>query len=146
VDSRAASPVSSSLVHRPTRFIARQPIFDRSEQVYGYELLFRSVLENRCTAEDADAAALDVADNFLNASARTLSAGRRALINGTRRVLVNEYATLRLRCPRWCGPRSWERTTATRRFSNWSRPSKRRGGTRSANSLKKSARGAGGSL
>jgi EAL and modified HD-GYP domain-containing signal transduction protein len=78
----------------PTRFIARQPIFDRSEQVYGYELLFRSGLENRCTADDGDAAALDVADNFLNASARTLTAGRRAFINCTRRFLVNEYATL----------------------------------------------------
>jgi EAL and modified HD-GYP domain-containing signal transduction protein len=35
-----------------------------------------------------------VADNFLNASARTLTAGRRAFINCTRRFLVNEYATL----------------------------------------------------
>ena len=94
MDSRAPSPDSSSAVHRPIRFIARQPVFDRSEQVYGYELLFRSGLENRYTADDGDAAALDVADNFLNASARTLTAGRRAFINCTRRFLVNEYATL----------------------------------------------------
>ena len=78
----------------PTRFIARQPIFDRQEHVYGYELLFRSGLENRCTAEDVDAAARDVADNFLNASARTLTAGRKAFLNCTRQFLVNEYATL----------------------------------------------------
>jgi EAL and modified HD-GYP domain-containing signal transduction protein len=62
--------------------------------VYGYELLFRSGLENRCTADDSDAATLDVADNFLNASARTLTAGRKAFINCTRQFLVNEYATL----------------------------------------------------
>jgi len=78
----------------PTRFVARQPIFDRSEQVVGYELLFRSGLENYCTAEDPDAASLDVADNFLNSSARTLTAGRMAFINCTRQFLVNEYATL----------------------------------------------------
>jgi EAL and modified HD-GYP domain-containing signal transduction protein len=62
--------------------------------VYGYELLFRSGPENRYTAEDGDAAARDVADNFLNASGRTLTAGRKAFINCTREFLVNEYATL----------------------------------------------------
>jgi EAL and modified HD-GYP domain-containing signal transduction protein len=94
VSSGAELPDSSSAVYRPIRFIARQPIFDRSEEVYGYELLFRAGLENRYTAVDGDAAALDVADNFLNASARTLTAGHRAFINCTRRFLVNEYATL----------------------------------------------------
>ena len=94
MDCPASSPDSPDAAHAPTRFIARQPIFDRHERVYGYELLFRSGLENRCTAEDSDAAALDVADNFLNASARTLTAGRRAFINCTRRFLVDEYATL----------------------------------------------------
>jgi EAL and modified HD-GYP domain-containing signal transduction protein len=78
----------------PTRFIARQPIFDHQEQVYGYELLFRSGLENRYTGDDGDAAVRDVADNFLNASARTLTASRKAFINCTRQFLVNEYATL----------------------------------------------------
>ena len=91
MDLRAASP---DAFRGPTRFIARQPIFDRNEEVYGYELLFRSGLENRCTADDIEAAALDVADNFLNASARRLTAGRRAFINCTRRFLVDEYATL----------------------------------------------------
>ncbi|MGO8815666.1 MAG: EAL and HDOD domain-containing protein [Terriglobia bacterium] len=86
-ESPAATP-------SPTRFIARQPIFDRREQVYGYELLFRSGLENRYTANDGDAAVRDVVDNFLNAGARTLTAGRKAFINCTRQFLVNEYATL----------------------------------------------------
>jgi EAL and modified HD-GYP domain-containing signal transduction protein len=94
VDLRTASPDSPSVPDGPTRFIARQPIFDRQEHVYGYELLFRSGLENRCIADDSDAAARDVADNFLNASARTLTAGRKAFINSTRHFLVNEYATL----------------------------------------------------
>ena len=94
VDSPAASRGSLSVDHGRTRFIARQPIFDRREHVYGYELLYRSGLENWYTADDPDAAALDVADNFLNASARTLTAGRKAFINCTRKFLINEYATL----------------------------------------------------
>jgi EAL and modified HD-GYP domain-containing signal transduction protein len=87
--SHGAPPVDPT----PNRFIARQPIFDRSEQVYGYELFFRSGPENRYTADDNDAAIRDVADNFLNAG-RTLTAGRKAFINCTRQFLVNEYATL----------------------------------------------------
>jgi EAL and modified HD-GYP domain-containing signal transduction protein len=78
----------------PTRFVARQPIFDRREQVYGYELLFRSGLENRYTASDGDAAARDVADSILTIGAKTLTAGRKAFLNCTRHFLVNEYATL----------------------------------------------------
>ncbi|MFZ0964898.1 MAG: hypothetical protein WAO35_28915 [Terriglobia bacterium] len=85
----------SPIVNRsPTRFIARQPIFDRQEHVYGYELLFRSGMENRYTASDGDAAVRDVADNFLSAGAKSLTAGRKAFINCTRQFLVNEYATV----------------------------------------------------
>ena len=94
VDPCTASPDPPSVAHGPTRFIARQPIFDRHEDVYGYELLFRSGMENRFTSDDCEAAACDVADNFLNDSARTLTAGRRAFINCTREFLLNEYATL----------------------------------------------------
>jgi EAL and modified HD-GYP domain-containing signal transduction protein len=85
---------SPSVTQSPTRFIARQAIFDRQEHVYGYELLFRSGLENRYTASDGDAAIRDVVDNFLSAGAKTLTAGRKAFINCTRQFLVNEYATL----------------------------------------------------
>lgn len=37
------------------RYVARQPIFDREENVFGYELLFRDSLENSFTG-DADEA------------------------------------------------------------------------------------------
>jgi EAL and modified HD-GYP domain-containing signal transduction protein len=94
VDLFTALPESSFIAPSPTRFVARQPIFNRREQVYGYELLFRSGLENRYTASDDDAAARDVADNFLTIGARTLTAGRKAFLNCTRHFLVNEYATL----------------------------------------------------
>jgi c-di-GMP-related signal transduction protein len=94
MDLRAATPEPASFATSPTRFIARQPIFDREEKVYGYELLFRSGLENLYTAKDGDAAARDVADNFLNADARILTAGQKAFINATRQFLIDEYATL----------------------------------------------------
>lgn len=94
VDSFTTSPESPFAASGPTRFVARQPIFNRREQVYGYELLFRSGLENRYTASDGDAAARDVADNILTIGARTLTAGRKAFLNCTRQFLVNEYATL----------------------------------------------------
>ena len=94
MDSLTASPGSSSVPDVPTRFIARQPIFDRCEQVYGYELLYRSGPRNWCTTDDRDAASLDVADNFLNARTRTLTSGRKAFVNCARQFLVNEYATL----------------------------------------------------
>jgi EAL and modified HD-GYP domain-containing signal transduction protein len=94
VDARVALSDPTSVPWGRTRFIARQPIFDRSEQVYGYELLFRSGPENRYSAQDGDAATLDVVDNFLTASTRTLTAGRKAFINCTRQFLVKEYATL----------------------------------------------------
>ena len=94
MDSCPTTPDPPPLTHSGTRFIARQPIFDRQEQVYGYELLFRSGMENRYTAKDGDAAVCDVADNFLNAGAKTLTAGRKAFINCTRQFLVNDYATI----------------------------------------------------
>ena len=94
MDAFLTLPDSPSVAPSPTRFVARQPIFDRHEHVYGYELLFRSGLENRYTGNDGEAAARDVADNFLTAGAKTLTAGRKAFINCTRQFLVNEYATL----------------------------------------------------
>lgn len=94
MDDRPISPEARPIQLSPTRFIARQPIFDRGGEVYGYELLFRSGLENRYTATDGDAAVRDVVDNLLNSGARTLTAGRKAFINCTRQFLVNEYATL----------------------------------------------------
>ncbi len=94
MDLRAATPELASLTSSPTRFIARQPIFDRKERVFGYELLFRSGFENRYNAKDGTAAACDVTDNFLNADARILTAGRKAFLNATRQFLIDEYATL----------------------------------------------------
>ncbi len=74
-------------------FIARQPIFDRDLNVYGYELLFRSGLVNACTEPDLDRAASKViADSLQLTSIETLTGGRKAFINLTREVLVQEFS------------------------------------------------------
>jgi EAL and modified HD-GYP domain-containing signal transduction protein len=76
-------------------FIARQPIFDRRQQVYAYELLFRSSLENVFTGQDPNQASSKViADSFFLLGLEFLTGGKKAFINVTRDVLVKEYITL----------------------------------------------------
>ncbi len=78
-------------------FVARQPIFDRRRQVYGYELLFRSGLTNafEAAATDPDRASVKlIADSFLGFGLGRITGGKRAFINFTRDTLVKGYATL----------------------------------------------------
>jgi len=42
---------SHSLALPGQRFVARQPIFDRSQKVFGYELLFRNGVEDYFNAD-----------------------------------------------------------------------------------------------
>ncbi|MBN2646076.1 MAG: HDOD domain-containing protein [Desulfuromonadaceae bacterium] len=46
-------------------FVGRQPIFDRTIQVYGYELLYRDSYVDRANITDADQASCDVVANAL---------------------------------------------------------------------------------
>jgi EAL and modified HD-GYP domain-containing signal transduction protein len=76
-------------------FVARQPIFDRYRQLYAYELLFRSGLQNVFQATDSDRASIKViADSFLRFGIQRMTGGKRAFINFTRDTLVKGYATL----------------------------------------------------
>src|SRR6516225_1361942 len=77
----------------PKRFVARQPIFDKNQKVYGYELLFRSGLENVFSHHDGDKASDVVIDEFL-LGMETLTEGRVAFINCTREVLVRGHASV----------------------------------------------------
>jgi len=75
-------------------FIARQPIFDTKQKVYAYELLFRSGLHNYFDCDDADhASASVIANSFLLFGIDEMTAGRRAFLNCTRKVLVEDLAT-----------------------------------------------------
>ena len=76
-------------------FIARQPIFDSSQKVYGYELLFRSGLDNFFHHPDPDQATSKViADSFFLMGIQLLTGGKRAFINVTRQILLKEYMFL----------------------------------------------------
>jgi len=75
-------------------FIARQPIFDKKQRVYAYELLFRSGLHNYFDCEDIDHASTSViANSFLLFGLDEMTVGRRAFLNCTRKVLVEDLAS-----------------------------------------------------
>jgi c-di-GMP-related signal transduction protein len=76
------------------KFIARQPVFNHSRVVFGYELLFRSGPENFFSSDRPDQGAAATADNLLLISIDRLTQGRRAFINRTREFLVREFATI----------------------------------------------------
>jgi len=88
-DSKDSASANAGL-----RFVARQPIFDRSEKVFGYELLFRDGIEDYFRASDADAASRSTVDSSLLMGLDVLCDGRRAFINCTRDVLLNDHVTL----------------------------------------------------
>lgn len=76
-------------------YIARQPIFDLHKRVYGYELLFRSGLDNIFKQEDPDQASSQVIiDSFFLHNISALTGRKRAFINVTRDLLLKEYLLL----------------------------------------------------
>lgn len=74
-------------------YVARQPIFDRQEKVFGYELLFRDGLENAFCG-DLDEASRVTLDRSLLIGLDVLCDGRRAFVNCTRDTLIKGLATL----------------------------------------------------
>lgn len=86
-------PVASTDL-RECRFIARQPIFDRHEHVFGYELLFRSGAQGCFPSIDPDAASRSTIDMSLLIGPRSLTEGRRAFVNFTRELLIDGTATV----------------------------------------------------
>jgi EAL and modified HD-GYP domain-containing signal transduction protein len=76
-------------------FVARQPIFDTRRQVQGYELLFRSGPANHFPADaDADATRRVIGDTLSVFGLDVLTAGKRAFINFSRDVLLDDSAYL----------------------------------------------------
>jgi c-di-GMP-related signal transduction protein len=76
-----------------TELVARQPIFTRRETVYGYELLFRSGLDNLFDGKDGEAASRAVADHLITLG-QSLTQGRTAFINCTAQFLLRGFVTL----------------------------------------------------
>src|SRR6266481_5937477 len=83
VASPGLQPVSG-VPKQVFRFVARQPILNREQQVFGYELLFRDGIENFFRASDAEAAARSTLDSSLLMGFGVLCDGHKAFINCTR--------------------------------------------------------------
>ena len=88
VPNPASVPVSQ------TRYLARQPILDARENVFGYELLFRGGPENLFCAINSDRASLSTMDYSLALGSPALTHGKRSFINCTRDILVGGLVTL----------------------------------------------------
>ncbi len=73
-------------------FIARQPIFDRKLTVYGYEILFRGADGRNFYAgpDDDDASRNVICNTFLKMGLHRLTGGKRAFINFTRNLFLEE--------------------------------------------------------
>lgn len=69
-------------------YVARQPIFDVQQWVQGYELLFRSDLENVFPDVNGNKASISVLDAaFMSIGIERLTGGKRAFINFTDELL-----------------------------------------------------------
>ena len=77
-------------------FLARQPIFDRQQKVYAYELLYRSGFKNNFYDDsDGDQATSTVlTHSFLSIGIDTLTRGKMAFVNFSRNLLVQELITV----------------------------------------------------
>jgi len=94
-DTSAGQAVAQDQVKevKPLRYVARQPIFDREEKVFGYELLFRDGLETAFSG-DKDEASRATLDRSLLMGLDVLCDGRRAFVNCTRDTLIKGLVTL----------------------------------------------------
>ena len=74
-------------------FMARQPIFDLDQKVFGYEMLYRSGFESSFPGVDGDVASAGVINHsFYSITAEELNGGKRAFINFSRELLLSEIA------------------------------------------------------
>src|ERR1700686_993938 len=100
-DIRGVKPVPAkervsaapSLALPGQRYVARQPIFDRVQNVFGYEILFRNGVEDYFNA-DPELAARSTLDSSLLFGITTLCDKRRAFVNCTREVLFKDLIPL----------------------------------------------------
>jgi c-di-GMP-related signal transduction protein len=75
-------------------FVARQPIFDRKNKIFGYELLYRSGNTDCNTMTDGDLATIEVIRNsFTLIGIDVLTDGKMAFINFTQNLLRSDLPT-----------------------------------------------------
>jgi c-di-GMP-related signal transduction protein len=76
-------------------YLARQPIFNRTKQLFGYELLFRDGFSNAFPQIDGDAASSKLLSNcFFCMGMEKISGGKKAFINFTEALLIRKIPLL----------------------------------------------------
>lgn len=76
-------------------FLARQPILDRFNRLFGYELLFRDSGKNIYQGEDGDKSTIEVIKNsFINIGIEKVTGGKKAFINFTENILRSDIFTV----------------------------------------------------
>jgi EAL and modified HD-GYP domain-containing signal transduction protein len=83
------------VANQPPALVGRQPIFDRSQRVYGYELLFRLASEEARTADRPDGTASTaqvVLNTFLEIGLDSVVGDRPAFVNATRSFICDGLA------------------------------------------------------
>ena len=71
-------------------YVARQPIFDRHLNVYGYELLYRKSQNNYFEGTDDDQATAALLDNSFFFGLNELTDGTRGFINFSKKLLLDD--------------------------------------------------------
>ncbi|AFL89746.1 putative signal transduction protein containing EAL and modified HD-GYP domains [Terriglobus roseus DSM 18391] len=84
---------SADMVTDFCRFVARQPVVDRTRRTYGYELLFRTGWENRFTA-DGELATRHMIDNIVSFGMDSLVGDTRPFVNCTRDTMLQRMPTV----------------------------------------------------
>jgi c-di-GMP-related signal transduction protein len=93
-ESGAARAGEESKEVKTLRYVARQPIVDKDQKVFGYELLFRNGMENAFSGGDGDEASRKTLDRSLLMGLDVLCDGRRAFVNCTKDTLIKGLVTL----------------------------------------------------
>jgi len=76
-------------------YVARQPILDRQERLFAYELLFRTGFDNYYDHIDGDyATSQTIMNSFMTLGMDSLTGGKMAFINFTRNLLLKEVAAI----------------------------------------------------
>jgi c-di-GMP-related signal transduction protein len=76
------------------KYLARQPILNRARELFAYELLFRSSLQNSCDGLDLEMASASVLDTSFLIGFEKITAGHPMFINCSRDFLVRDYISL----------------------------------------------------
>jgi EAL and modified HD-GYP domain-containing signal transduction protein len=76
-------------------YFARQPVFTREKEIYGYELLFRDGMENLFPGIDGSSATSRVLTSaFFSSDIEKITGGKRAFVNFTRKLIDLEIPRL----------------------------------------------------